>query len=157
MINYLIYIDDEGDISQIRLAKGDDPVDREIDPVVGQYCIHYMELLEDPGVFHSLNFWNYATEAWQSRLERPNKHAVWNSGAWTWSDAALLEDIRAERNIRLNQCDWTLVTDSPLTDSQKTEAATYRTALRRLTSSITIAEIDSVANTPWPTPPSFLA
>ena len=125
MINYLIYIDDEGDISQIRLAKGDDPVDREIDPVVGQYCIHYMELLEDPGAFHSLNFWNYATEAWQSRLERPNKHAVWNSGAWTWSDAALLEDIRAERNIRLNQCDWTLVTDSPLTDSQKTEAATY--------------------------------
>lgn len=157
MIHYLMYVDSEGDISQIRIAKGINPTDRAIDPEVGQYCIHYMEALEDIGAFHSLNVWNYTTEQWDTRTARPNRHAVWQDGAWTWNAHTLLQEIREERNYRLISCDWTVVSDSPLTDSQKAEALAYRTALRDLPSTITIANIDSVENTPWPTVPSFLA
>lgn len=157
MIHYLMYVDTHGDISQIRIAKGVNPTDRAVDPEVGQYCVHYMEALNDPGAFHSLKFWNYETEQWNDRPERPNKHAVWEAGAWTWNSDTLLEEIRVERNNRLAFCDWTIANDSPLSDSQKTEARNYRTALRNLPNTITIADIDSVKNTPWPTVPSFLA
>ena len=156
MIHYLMYVDTHGDISQIRIAKGINPTDRAVDPEVGQYCVHYMEALSDIGAFHASKVWNYTTEQWDTRALRPNYHAVWENGAWTWSASTLLQDIRTERNNRLAFCDWTISNDSPLSDSQKTEATTYRTALRNLPSSITIADIDSVENTPWPTAPAFL-
>jgi len=156
MIHYLMYIDTHGNISQIRIAKGVNPTDRAVDPEVGQYCVHYMEALSDIGAFHASKVWNYTTEQWDTRALRPNYHAVWENGAWTWNVHTLLQDIRVERNNRLALCDWTIANDSPLSDSQKTEATTYRTALRNLPSSITIADIDSVENTPWPTIPSFL-
>ena len=156
MIHYLMYIDTHGDISQIRIAKGVNPTDRAVDPEVGQYCVHYMEALSDIGAFHASKVWNYTTEQWDTRALRPNYHAVWENGAWTWNVHTLLQDIRVERNNRLIFCDWTIANDSPLSDSQKTEATTYRTALRNLPSSITIADIDSVENTPWPAIPSFL-
>jgi hypothetical protein len=151
-----MYIDTHGNISQIRIAKGVNPTDRAVDPEVGQYCVHYMEALSDIGAFHASKVWNYTTEQWDTRALRPNYHAVWENGAWTWNVHTLLQDIRVERNNRLALCDWTIANDSPLSDSQKTEATTYRTALRNLPSSITIADIDSVENTPWPTIPSFL-
>jgi hypothetical protein len=157
MIHYLMYVDSEGDISQIRIAKGVNPTDRAVDPEVGQYCIHHNEVLNDVGAFHMLKAWNFTTEQWDTRTERPNRHAVWENGAWTWNVHKLLEDIRLERNRLLFSCDWAVVSDSPLTDTQKTEAQTYRTALRNLPSSITIADIDSVENTPWPEVPSFLS
>ena len=156
MIHYLMYIDTHGNISQIRIAKGVNPTDRAVDPEVGQYCVHYMEALSDIGAFHASKVWNYTTEQWDTRALRPNYHAVWENGAWTWNVHTLLQDIRVERNNRLALCDWTIANDSPLSDSQKTEATAYRTALRNLPSSITIADIDSVENTPWPTIPSFL-
>ena len=156
MIHYLMYVDTHGDISQIRIAKGINPTDRAVDPEVGQYCVHYMEALSDIGAFHASKVWNYTTEQWDTRALRPNYHAVWENGAWTWNVHTLLQDIRVERNNRLAFCDWTIANDSPLSDSQKTEATTYRTALRNLPSSITIADIDSVENTPWPAIPSFL-
>jgi hypothetical protein len=151
-----MYIDTHGDISQIRIAKGVNPTDRAVDLEVGQYCVHYMEALSDIGAFHASKVWNYTTEQWDTRALRPNYHAVWENGAWTWNVHTLLQDIRVERNNRLIFCDWTIANDSPLSDSQKTEATTYRTALRNLPSSITIADIDSVENTPWPAIPSFL-
>ena len=58
--------------------------------------------------------------------------------------------IRASRNSKLSESDWTLSTDSPLTDSQKTEVTTYRQALRDLPAD---ADFPNVA---FPTKPSFL-
>lgn len=46
-----------------------------------------------------------------------------------------LERLRQERNYRLSRCDWTQANDSPLTNTKKTEWATYRTALRDITNS----------------------
>ena len=156
MIHYLMYINTHGDITEIRLAKGVNPTDRAIDAEVGLYCVHYMSALEDVGTFHSLKAWNYSTSQWDDRTVRPNKYAVWEEGAWTWNAHSLLEDIRKERSYLLMLSDWTISSDSPLSESQQTEARNYRVALRNLPASITIADIDSVANTPWPTKPSFL-
>jgi len=157
MIHYLMYVNTEGDISQIRVAKGaNNPTDRAMDLSVGQYCVHYTEALADVGSFHALTVWNYTTEQWDTRTPRPNKHAIWNCGEWTWDSQLLLSEIRRERNIRLSACDWAISNDSPLNEAQITEVTTYRTSLRDLTSSITIADIDSVDNTPWPVLPSFL-
>ena len=70
----------------------------------------------------------------------------------TPDEDATLEDrkkeFRIDRNILLN--DWALASDSPLTDEQKTEATTYRQALRDLPAD------ENFPNNAFPTKPSFL-
>ena len=58
--------------------------------------------------------------------------------------------VRSIRNNKLKESDWTLSTDSPLTNSQKTEVTTYRQALRDLPAD---ADFPNVA---FPTKLSFL-
>ena len=57
---------------------------------------------------------------------------------------------RNKRNILLKETDWAFVSDSPLTDEQKTEATTYRQALRDLPAD------ENFPNNAFPTKPSFL-
>lgn len=62
------------------------------------------------------------------------------NGTWTrgWSvtnkDTSEIEaNVRSQRNKALSSSDWTQMADSPLTDAQKTEWATYRQSLRDIT------------------------
>ncbi len=55
--------------------------------------------------------------------------------------------IRIERNNYLSECDWTQLSDSQLTDEEKTEWITYRQDLR----DITLQE--DPFNITWPTKP----
>ena len=57
--------------------------------------------------------------------------------------------LRAFRNILLRESDWTQFTDSPLTDSKKTEWKTYRQQLRDLP-----LNTSDPAFPTWPTKPS---
>ena len=57
--------------------------------------------------------------------------------------------LREERNKKLAATDWTQYNDSPLSDSKKTEWATYRQSLRDITSST-----QSIFSVTWPTEPS---
>lgn len=57
---------------------------------------------------------------------------------------------RNKRNTMLLETDWAFVSDSPLTDEQKTEATTYRQALRDLPAD------ENFPNNAFPTKPSFL-
>ena len=59
------------------------------------------------------------------------------------------KNIRTERNQRLADCDWTVLTDSPLTTAKKTEWKTYRTALRDIPSDSGFPH-----SVTWPTEPS---
>lgn len=61
----------------------------------------------------------------------------------------LLREIRAERNRRLSQCDWTQALDSPLSEPDRAAWASYRQQLRDLMNTIVDAQ-----NVQWPTPPS---
>jgi len=56
--------------------------------------------------------------------------------------------VRIDRNRLLADCDWTVLTDSPLTTSQKTAWKNYRQALRDVTSSA-----DFPHNITWPSQP----
>jgi hypothetical protein len=67
-----------------------------------------------------------------------------NEGIWTESciivslssdeaakrRATALEELRIERNSRLNACDWTQLPDAPLSQEEKQAWASYRQALR---------------------------
>ena len=57
--------------------------------------------------------------------------------------------LRHMRDILLRESDWTQFTDSPLTDSKKTEWKTYRQQLRDLP-----ANTSDPDNPTWPTKPS---
>ena len=58
-------------------------------------------------------------------------------------------NVRAERSRKLAACDWTVLTDSPLTTAKKTAWKTYRQALRD------ISAAEGFPHTmEWPTEPS---
>lgn len=64
-------------------------------------------------------------------------------------DNQVAANVRAERDRKLAACDWTVLTDSPLTTAKKTEWKTYRTALRN------ISAAEGFPHTmEWPTEPS---
>jgi len=64
-------------------------------------------------------------------------------------DATAGASVRAERDQKLTDTDWTQMADSPLASDKKTEWATYRTSLR---------DLPSASGFPhtiiWPTEPS---
>jgi len=62
----------------------------------------------------------------------------------------LLQFKKQERTVFLQESDWTTSTDSPLTDEQKSEAITYRQALRDLPAQ------NGFPNIAFPTKPNFL-
>lgn len=62
--------------------------------------------------------------------------------------AEISDAYRAERNMLLRDCDWTHVTDSALSDQEKLAWATYRQALRDITSQPSFPYDIS-----WPTKP----
>lgn len=64
--------------------------------------------------------------------------------------------FRQVRNEKLLKCDWTQATDSPLTESKKTEWATYRQALRDLpsTATPTLDDNGNLQNVTWPDEPT---
>ena len=73
--------------------------------------------------------------------------------------------LRHMRDILLKESDWTQFTDSPLTDSKKTEWKTYRQQLRDLPHSLPTNKkpklvLDDekthyvISNVTWPTEPS---
>jgi hypothetical protein len=55
--------------------------------------------------------------------------------------------VREERNKKLFECDWTQLSDSPLTAEKKEEFRVYRQSLRDITTQLNPSSIE------WPTPP----
>jgi Phage tail assembly chaperone protein len=57
------------------------------------------------------------------------------------------KDMRTERNARLTKCDWTQLSDAPLTAEKKQAWMAYRQELRDFPS---VVDINNIV---WPTPP----
>lgn len=57
--------------------------------------------------------------------------------------------VRAQRNHKLTVCDWTQLADAPLTDEKRSEWASYRQALRDITTQ------SDPFNITWPAKPAF--
>ena len=56
--------------------------------------------------------------------------------------------VRWQRDYKLTNCDWTVLSDVPMDASKKAEWETYRQALRDITSQ------PDPFNVTWPTPPA---
>lgn len=67
----------------------------------------------------------------------------------TTIDNRAAANIRSQRDRYLSECDWTVLTDSPLTTSKKTQWKTYRQALRDISSAEGFPHTMT-----WPTKPS---
>ena len=91
------------------------------------------------------------------------------------SNRTCMEVLRSRRDMLLAESDWTQFNDSPLTDSKKTEWASYRQKLRDLPKDnpspkyqlvkdpfpedhlkygTEVEDVDSLPNITWPTKPS---
>lgn len=60
-----------------------------------------------------------------------------------------VEEMRSHRNRLLAKCDWSVLPDSPLSESKQAEWATYRQALRDFPATWTPA-----ATADFPDPPA---
>lgn len=68
-------------------------------------------------------------------------------------NAQVMRNVRANRDLMLNSCDWTQMGDSPLSDSKKDEWKTYRQTLRDFPATVAgdVVDFDQVI---FPTAPS---
>ena len=73
--------------------------------------------------------------------QRAAEEQAWLAGAF---DRAL-NNLRQRRNALLSASDWTVLSDSPLSASEKTAWETYRQDLRDITIGLdTVAEVNAV-------------
>jgi len=101
-----------------------------------------------------------------SSVSPKNWETIWsdsekNAKGITWTtttnyaggsaSAEKLLELREQRNMLLQECDWTQSPDSPLSSDKKTEWTTYRTNLRNLPASYNSVDDAGFA---WPTKPS---
>ena len=63
--------------------------------------------------------------------------------------ASILRGIRQERDVKIADCDWTILPDSPLSESVKYDWTTYRQELRDFPSVVDTAFVV------WPTKPEL--
>jgi hypothetical protein len=64
--------------------------------------------------------------------------------------ARLSDMVRRDRNTKLSESDWTQVGDTPLTNDVKLSWATYRQALRDITSHVNFPHLEEAD---WPVKP----
>ena len=76
------------------------------------------------------------------------------------SDTEEMRQLRGHRNMLLTNSDWTVMPDSPLSESKQTEWKTYRQSLRDITKTASpkmrtdISNMIDVKSVTWPTKPS---
>jgi len=85
-----------------------------------------------------------------------NSGVIFNNPAYkpTWSAVQSSQDdqqwkvIRTNRKGKLLSCDWTMLSDVPISSESKSEWGVYRQALRDITTQ------PDPFNITWPTPPA---
>ena len=76
------------------------------------------------------------------------------------SDTEEMKQLRGHRNMLLTNSDWTVMPDSPLSDSKQTEWKTYRQSLRDITKTASpkmrtdMSNMIDITSVTWPTKPS---
>jgi len=65
--------------------------------------------------------------------QRKAEEDAWKTGAFDRAIAGL----RQRRNMLLSSCDWTVLSDSPLSETEKTAWLEYRQDLRDITEGVT--------------------
>jgi hypothetical protein len=77
----------------------------------------------------------------QEITQRQAEATAWANGAFDRAIAVL----RSKRNALIASCDWTVLSDSPLSDELKTAWLEYRQDLRDITEGVnTVAKVNAV-------------
>ena len=162
MIRAFAYINaTTGELLNLQFPQGDPPAEGVNNTGIRTVIVTDENLPEESCLDYHYFIQNYvydsSTPTFLRVGHKPNDYATWNfsSSSWQWDADLVLRDIRQVRNRRLFYCDWTVGADSPLPDSQKSDALAYRRALRDVPS--TLDNPSNVEEVTWPTPPSFLA
>ena len=101
-----------------------------------------------PGVAAKCDGSTYTSITWADPTATvPDETTLMAKAQW-YADEEPKNELRKVRNKALARTDWTQTVDAPLTDEQKAEWRTYRTALRNITD--TYSSLDTVV---WPTYP----
>ena len=162
MIRAFAYINaTTGELLNLQFPQGDPPAEGVNNTGIRTVIVTDENLPEESCLDYHYFIQNYvydsSTPTFLRVGHKPNDYATWNfsSSSWQWDADLVLRDIRQVRNRKLFYCDWTVAADSPLTDSQKSDALAYRRALRDVPS--TLDNPSNLEEVTWPTPPSFLA
>ena len=112
--------------------------------------LHMIQAISElaPGVGATCDGNTYASITWaESTATVPDETTLMAKAQW-YADEEPKNELRKVRNRALARTDWTQTVDAPLTDEQKAEWRTYRTALRNITD--TYSSLNTVV---WPTYP----
>lgn len=115
---------------------------------VKQYCT-YCEKFND-----ETNQIAFSTNIYYLEADKDNVETMFNELYTAHITPTLfsVETLRAQRKDLLKDSDWTVMPDSPLSDSKKAEWTTYRQALRDITNGIDTEEKAKAVT--FPTPPA---
>lgn len=98
-----------------------------------------------PGVKHD---WTYESLEIYDNIEKPSLEVFKAKYDDLKTRVVPFEELRLQRRYKLNETDWTVGSDSPLSPEKVQEWRTYRQALRDLPS-----VTEDPKNPTWPTPP----
>ena len=93
--------------------------------------------------------------AWVHRGPRPTRSYIWDTEteSWVFNPTDFWAVVRAERNRRLFEVDYTQMVDADISDEDKAAWAVYRQGLRDITT--TNSEVTRIEDITWPNPPVF--
>ena len=150
---YIAWLNDDGEIYRLEL----EPASHTYTESSTLKIISNQDMLGLGGAeFMERYYWDGSS--WAHRGYKPNPGATWDAtnSVWDKNVTYLMDEIRNERSRLLYACDWALVPDSPLTESQQIEARAYRTALRDLPANLDMDTISSLEDVTWPIKLDFL-
>lgn len=105
--------------------------------------------------FMKYYYWDFIASDWAPRSAPPNKVCNWTASGWAWTEEHFWRIVREERDAYLLASDWTVLPDSPLSETEKNQAMLYRAGLRDITLQ-QIPQSGVVADLTWPGKPAFL-
>jgi len=145
MIYYIAYIRNN-EIQTLKLASGsNEPEGLRED---GTTIVHIDFVVQDKSDFIQTHYWD---GDWKEREPSPNRHSTWVDGEWVWNQEDLMNEVRSIRTNLLYGCDWTQLSDSPLSTDMKNAWTGYRQELRDL--EFVNSNITNIDQVTWPTQP----
>ena len=151
MTTYIARISSEGEVESMWTTGAIPDIDEGPDEYDNtKTIVHVTGALADLRTFMNTHY--YKDGAFAAREPRPGDYYNWVNEAWLCDSVKLMEEIRQERDSLLFQCDWTQLSDTPLTNEKKVEWGTYRQQLRDVP--IDNSSATDLGQVAWPTPPT---
>lgn len=144
--NYYVAVDADGKATSLALAEGN------YQALLGNMPEEYKGVRFVKVAHNKPDFAANQTCVWRGWSQKEDGSISYDWEVSTMSQETCLELwVRGPRNFRLASCDWTQAADSPLSAEAKAEWATYRQALRDMTT--VYADVADPADIVWPLAP----